>query len=138
MATPFNIHSNCYNGRLLVSLCIEVNGNQLTLQEYDFKSTQAALLRHGNITITSRELHDCLSSECLLSHVHNVARVKRGQTRPLFEVDITNLANLENFCKSLEGRCYDTVLEFSFSSHLINPSDSYKFTCRRDSSGKNM
>ena len=114
MGTPFNIHSNCYNGRLLVSLCIEVDGNQLTIQDYDY--TKAAVLRFGDITITSKALQDCLSAECPFFHVHNVARVKRGQTRPLFEIDITSLTNLEHFCESLEGRSIDyhgTVLEYS-------------------------
>ena len=107
METPFNIHSNCYNGRLLVSLCIEVDGNQLTIQDYDF--TKAAVLRHGGISITSKLLQECLSTVCPFYHVHNVARVKRGQTRPLFEIDITSLANLEHFCKSLEGRSIDLL-----------------------------
>ena len=104
MANPFNIHSNCYNGRLLVSLFIEVDNNQLSIQDYDF--TQAPVLRHGNITITSDSLKKHLSAECLLLGVHDVARVKRGRTRPLFEVDFTNLTELRKFCKSLEGKSH--------------------------------
>ena len=104
MATTFNIYSKCYSGRLLVSLCIEVDRNQLTLQDSDyFTCPHAAVLRHGSITIDSGLLQNYLSTTTSLSHVHNVARVKKDRNRPFFEIDITNLANLERFCKSLEG-----------------------------------
>ena len=131
MATTFNIYSKCYSGRLLVSLCIEVDSNQLTIQDYDFTRPHAAVLRHGNITIDSGLLQNYLSAECILSHMHNVARVKRDRNRPFFEIDITNLANLEHFCKSLEGI---TIYHTFICSHSI-PSI---FLCRGDSSEETL
>lgn len=97
--TSPNIHSTYCENFMVLSLSIRVNGSQLNIED----TSQAPVLRYKDVTFTAEKLQDCLSAECPVFGVHNVARVRRG-VLPYFEVDFFGQTNLRKFCKALEGK----------------------------------
>ena len=82
----------------VLSVSIRVGRHQLKMETP--RRNQTPILRYRDVTFTSEYLKDSLSAVCSVKGVHNVARVRQGQT-VLFEVDFSEEKALEKFCKSL-------------------------------------
>ena len=101
MPTRIDITSTYYECFLVISVSIRVGRHQLRMETPRGRN-QSPILRYRDVTFTSEYLKDSLSAVCSVLGVHNVARVRQGQT-VLFEVDFSEEKALEKFCKSLSN-----------------------------------
>ena len=99
MASPrISITSTYYECFWVLSVSPRVDGHQMKMETP--RRSQTPILRYGDVTFTSEYLKDSLSAVCSVMGVHNVARVRQGQT-VLFEVDFSEEKALERFCRLL-------------------------------------